>query len=268
MHVEMRRRHLFSRRTRRGALAVGAVSLLASCGGGGDGSTTSDDVTGTVRVFAAASLTDVMDELARDFEEAEPGVDVEINVAGSSTLREQILEGAPADVFAAASHDVVEPLREGGEISMPSQVFAANSLVIATPAGNPGGVVGVESFADDDLLLGACAPGVPCGDLAATAFDLAGVEAALDTEEPNVRALLTKISSGDLDAGLVYATDVAAHNGDVELIPLPVGIEAINEYPVAVLDRAANPAAAEAFVDFLVAEPGRSLLAVHGFEVP
>jgi molybdate transport system substrate-binding protein len=225
----------------------------------------SDDV---LLVFAAASLADAMEDLAAEFETVDPGVEVDINVAGSSSLREQILAGAPADVFAAASPDVVKPLREAGEVSTRGVVFATNSLVVGVPSGNPGDVTGLESFTDGDLLLGACAPGVPCGDLAAEAFGLAEIDPALDTEEPNVRALLSKIRSGDLDAGLVYVTDVEGSDGEVESLALPEGAAASNPYPAVVLDRADDADAAEAFVDFLLSEAAQRILAEHGFGGP
>jgi molybdate transport system substrate-binding protein len=225
----------------------------------------SDDV---LLVFAAASLADVMEELEGEFEAARPGVDVEVNVAGSSSLREQILAGAPADVFAAASIDTVEPLREAGEVTGTGTVFATNSLVVGVPSGNPGEVVGLESFTDGGLLLGACAPGVPCGDLASEAFRRAGIDPALDTEEPNVRSLLSKLRSGDLDAGLVYATDVEASAGAVEARPLPAAAAVSTEYPVVVLDGTDDPEEARAFADFLVSDAARRILGDHGFGVP
>ena len=262
--MQHRRRRRLPRHGVRWPAAITAVTLLAGCGGDG-AMGESDDV---LLVFAAASLADAMEDLATEFEATDDGTDVDINVAGSSSLREQILAGAPADVFAAASPEVVEPLRQAGEVSTPGVVFATNSLVVGVPSGNPGDVTGLESFTDGDLLLGACAPGVPCGDLAAEAFALAGIDPALDTEEPNVRALSAKIRSGDLDAGLVYVTDVEASDGDLELLALPEAAAVSNRYHAVVLDRTGDVDEAEAFVDFLLSEPAQRILAEHGFGGP
>ncbi len=240
-------------------VVAGSALALASCGNSEGGQD-------RVAVFAAASLSDAFADVALAFESSNPGIDVQLNLAGSSTLREQILQGAPADVFASANESNMAALDAAGELATAPQRFAANRLQIAVPAGNPAQVSGLEDFGNDDLLLGLCAQGVPCGDLARQALADAGVQPSVDTDEPSVRALLTKVSAGELDAGLVYVTDVLAAAGDVEAVQI-VGADVRAVYPIASLANAPNPQGAEAFVRFVLSAEGQAILAEHGFEV-
>lgn len=254
------------RRAGRAALAVlGLVGLAAgpvtACGGDGGAG-------GTVTVFAAASLTDAFDQVAAAFEEANPGITVELNYAGSSSLRDQILAGAPADVFAAADTAAMDAVVDGDAVAGDPAVFATNEMQIAVPAGNAAGVEGLDDLGDEGLLVGLCAPEVPCGQLGREVLAGAGVTPAPDTEEPDVRSLLTKVAGGELDAGLVYATDVRAAGGDVEGIEIPEGRNVVAEYPIAPLAESGDAAAARAFVDFVLAGSGQEALAAHGFGPP
>lgn len=243
-----------------------AAVVLAGCArsGGGPG----NDAGAEVLVSAAASLTDAFAAVAAAFEEAHPGVRVVLNLAGSSTLREQILEGAPADVFASANTSNMEAVVEGGEVANAPEIFAHNLLQIAVPQDNPAGISGLEDFARQDLLIGLCAEDVPCGDFARQALAKAGVVPAVDTNEPDVRALLTKIEVGELDAGITYVTDVASTGGKVEGVDIPPSENVVAEYPIAVLADAPNPEGARAFVDFILSSAGRGLLAEYGFASP
>jgi molybdate transport system substrate-binding protein len=255
---------------RSGTLILTAVLVLAACS---TGDAAGDDTdrggrTGTVLVFAAASLTDSFEEIGTAFEAANPGVEVELNVGPSSGLREQILEGAPADVFASADEANMDELVDAGRIDGTPSVFAENVVEIAVPAGNPGGVTDLGSLADDGLLVGLCAEGVPCGELARETLIAAGVEASVDTEEPDVRSLLTKLAAGELDAGVVYRTDVLAAGGSVDGIEVPAGVAAMTRYPIAVVDDAPNPDVATAFVAFVTGAEGRRRLASAGFGEP
>ena len=255
---------------RRLPVALLWATLVGVCACGDDGAADRSDgaasgLDGTITVFAAASLTDAFGEAADAFEEANPAVTVELNQAGSSALREQILAGAPADVFAPANPSNMDQLAEAGETAGEAVVVAHNSLQIVVPAGNPGGVEDLEDFADDDLLIGLCAVEVPCGDLGRAVLADAGVTPAPDTEEPDVRSLLTKVASGDLDAGIVYVTDVVAAGDDVEGIDIPAEVNVVAEYPVAALAGAGEPEIAGAFVDFLLSEDGQAILTSHGF---
>jgi molybdate transport system substrate-binding protein len=279
----MRRAHL-----------VGLVVVLVACAGGADDSTTTagaeatttttapDTTTteaaittaaagleGELLISAAASLTDAFAEVEAVFEEANPGVDVILNLGPSSGLREAILEGAPADVFASANTSNMDQVAEAGEVAGEAEIFATNLLQIAVPAGNPGGVSGLEDFAREELLIGLCAEDVPCGDFGRQALENAGVTPALDTNEPDVRALLTKIESDELDAGIVYVTDVlSSPPGEVEGIEIPADVNVVAEYPIAVLASAPDPDAAAAWVEFVLSDDGQAILTSYGFTSP
>jgi molybdate transport system substrate-binding protein len=200
------------------------------------------------------------------FEAVNPEIDVLLNFASSSTLREQILEGAPVDVYASANTANMDLViaASGAEEGV---TFVTNSLQIAVPEGNPGGIVGLEAFSDPDLLIGLCVAGVPCGDFGREALRRAGVVPELDTEEPDVRALLTKIESGELDAGITYATDVASSEA-VEGVEIPEEFNVVAEYPIAVLANAPHPRQAEAFLKFVLSEEGQAILQSYGFGSP
>lgn len=236
------------------------VAVACTPEGGGRAST-------DVSVFAAASLTDAFADLAEAFVDAHPDIEVDLNLAGSSSLAQQVLAGAPADVFASASPATMDVVVAEGAASSPV-AFATNPLQIVVPAGNPGGVTGLADFERDELLLGLCAAEVPCGELARRALDAAGVTPAHDTDEPDVRALLAKVVHGELDAALVYRTDVLAEGDAVEGIALPTGVEVTARYPIAVLTGAPAPDAAAAFVGFVLSDEGQAILSAHGFGRP
>ena len=245
---------------RRYVMMLVAVALcLGACAASGDEE---------LLVSAAASLTDAFGEVEVAFEAAHPGVEVLLNMAGSSTLRQQIVEGAAADVFASADSSNMDQVVAAGEVDRAPRIFAANRLQIAVPAGNPAGVTGLEDFADEDLLLGLCAAGLPCGDLALTVLANAGVTPAVDTHEPDVRALLTKIETGELDAGLTYVTDVIASGGAVHGIDIPDRRNATTDYHIASLLSASDPATAAAFVAFVLSPEGQAILNRYGFTSP
>lgn len=244
-----------------GWIGVGlALSLATACA--------SEDDSTSVIVSAAASLTDAFAAIESAFEEANPGVDVVLNLGGSSTLREQILEGAPADVFASANLSNMDQVVEAGAVAGEPRIFVRNLLQIAVPPGNPGGVTGLIDFGRDELLIGLCAEGVPCGEFAREALDAAGVVPATDTNEPDVRALLTKIEAGELDAGITYVSDVVSAGGSVEGIDIPEAENVVAVYPIAVLAEAASPGESEDFVDFVLSAVGQAILVEHGFAAP
>ncbi|MGY1763015.1 molybdate ABC transporter substrate-binding protein [Geodermatophilus sp. SYSU D00779] len=256
-------------------LPVAAALVLTACGGTSDdapaapaGSSPADDApSGTLTVFAAASLTDVFTDLGEQFEAEHPGLDVQFNFAGSSALATQLAQGAPADVFASANEAQMAVVTDAGLADDP-QVFAANVLQIAVPAGNPAGVTGLADLAREDLTIAVCAPQVPCGAAAEDVLAAAGVAAAPDTLEEDVRAALTKVELGEVDAALVYTTDVTAAGDAVEGIDVPEAEQAVNDYPIAVLADAPNPEAAAAFVTLVRAEEGQQALADAGFRTP
>ncbi|HEU4917191.1 MAG TPA: molybdate ABC transporter substrate-binding protein [Acidimicrobiia bacterium] len=245
------------------------ISLASvACNGGRDDVASASDFQGELLVSAAASLTDAFSEIESGFEEAHPDVDVILNLAASSALREQILEGAPADVFAAANISNMEQVADAGEVTGEAEIFATNLLQIAVPAGNEAGVTGPDDFANEDLLIGLCAEDVPCGEFGREALASAGVTPAIDTDEPDVRALLTKIEVGELDAGITYVTDVMSAGGAVEGVNIPVEDNVVAEYPIATLAGAPHPEAASAFVEFVLSDQGQAILSAHGFSSP
>lgn len=252
------------------AIGVLTAMTLASCGGPsqteGLSSTGSADEE-TITVFAAASLTESFTEIAATFESKHPGIDVEYNFAGSSTLARQLERGAPADVFASANQQQMGNVVDAGLAADPA-TFTTNKLRIATPAGNPAGIDGLEDFADEEKTVALCAEQVPCGAAAQEAFDAAGVEPSADTLEQDVKAVLTKVSLGEADAGLVYVTDVAAAGGEVEGLDFPEAGAAVNEYTIAAMEQAPHRKAAKAFVEYVQSPQGQRILGQFGFMAP
>lgn len=244
------------------ALLMALVVVLAACGDDGG------SVEGELLVSAAASLTDAFADVEAAFEDANPDVDVVLNLGSSSSLREQILEGAPADVFASANTSNMDQVVEAGEVEGEPEIFVRNLLQIAVPSGNPAGVTGLEDFGRDELLIGLCAEEVPCGDFAREALANAGVTPAIDTNEPDVRALLTKVEVGELDAGITYVTDVSSTGGTVDGVDIPDDQNVVASYPIAALTNAPNPEAAAAFVAFVLSDEGQAILAEYGFAAP
>lgn len=234
--------------------------LISGCSG-------SDDRQ-VLLVSAAASLTDAVGAVERAFEETHPDVDVVLNLAGSSSLREQILGGAPADVFASANMENMEQVQTAGLVAGEPRVFARNQLQIAVPPGNPAGISGLADFGDEALFLGLCATGVPCGDFARAVLAAAGIDPAVDTNEPDVRSLLTKIEAGELDAGITYVTDVVSSGGSVEGIVIPDDVNVVADYSVAVLSDATRPEISDEFVGFLLSAEGSEILSGFGFSSP
>ena len=252
---------------RGGSARAGFGALLLAWAVAGAGCGAGDDSRREVLVAAASSLSGVFAELAEEFERTRPGVKVTLNLAGSGLLREQILAGAPADMFAPADPAAMEAVAGAGRLSSPARVFARNRMTVAVPAGNPAGIAGLPDLARPELLIGLCDASVPCGEYAEQVLQAAGAAAAADTREPNARALLTKISAGELDAGIVYATDAAADRG-VESLAIPDRFNRTARYPIAALKGASHPQAAADFTDFVLSGAGRRILADHGFIVP
>jgi molybdate transport system substrate-binding protein len=217
-------------------------------------------------VSAAASLADGFAAIEVAYEMAHPEVDVVVNLAGSAALREQVLAGAPTEVLAVANQATMSDIANGGLLRGPAQAFASNRLAIAVPPGNPAGIGGLDDFARSELLLGLCAPGVPCGDLARAALESAGVAPEVDTNEPNVRALLTKIELGDLDAGIVYVTDVMAR--PVDSVAVPEAHNQVATYPIAILAGSRDESLAADFVAFVLSTEGAEILTDLGFGIP
>ncbi len=230
------------------------------------GSNTSG-VTGRITVFAAASLTDAFEDIAEDFESANPRAQVEFNFAASSTLAHQINEGAPADVFASASPATMKTVTDAGSADGDPVVFVRNQLVIAVETGNPLGIKGLEDLTRPGVTVALCAEQVPCGAAAKTAIDASGLTITPVSFEENVRAALSKVSLGEVDAALVYATDATIADS-VDAVEFSESAEAINDYPVVVLSDAPNKLGGQAFVAWVRSPDGAAVLAGYGFQRP
>jgi molybdate transport system substrate-binding protein len=227
----------------------------------------SSGVTGTVNVFAAASLTEAFRQIGKDFEAANPGTKATFNFAGSPALATQINEGAPADIFAAASPATMNAVTDAGNAEGTPVVFVRNRLVIAVAKGNPTGITGLSDLTRPDLKIALCAEQVPCGAATKKALDAAKVTLKPVTLEQDVKAALSKVKLGEVDAALVYRTDAKASTADVDGIEFPESADAINDYPIVVLKSAPNKAGAQAFLAF-VQSRGRAVLTAAGFQVP
>ena len=258
-------------------LLIGALVVLglaaASCGEDDAASARSTTgsasaVTGDITVFAAASLTDAFTELGEAFEAANPGATVTFSFAGSSDLVAQIDEGAPADVFASADQSNMAKLTEvGGNAGEPA-VFATNQLEIITAAGNPEGITAVADLADPDLVVVTCAVEVPCGRYSHELFTNAGVAVTPRSFEENVKGVVNKVTLGEADAGIVYATDVLAAGDRAAGVEIPADINVEAQYPIVATAGAAQPETAEAFIDLVLGPDGQAILAGYGFSGP
>jgi molybdate transport system substrate-binding protein len=253
------------------ALAATVALTLAGCGDDTPAASSSSDspssaasLSGTINVFAAASLTESFTQIGKDFEAVHPGVKVTFNFAGSSALAQQINQGAPADVFASAAPKNMDQVTDKNSPT----TFVTNTLEIAVPPGNPGKITGLKDFADKSKKIALCAPQVPCGAASETVFKAAGITPQPDSLEQDVKAALTKVSLGEVDASLVYKTDVQAAKGKVEGIEFPEAGEAVNKYPIATLTKAPNADGAKAFVDYVLSDKGKAVLTAAGFATP
>ena len=216
-------------------------------------------------MFAAASLTEVFTTLGRRFEAGHPGTRVVLSFGGSSALAQQISEGAPADVFAAADTRTMRTVVAAGLARGSPRVFGHNRLEIAVPAGNPAGVTGLPDLIRPNVKVALCAPQVPCGAAAAAAFAAAGVMPRPVTLEKDVKAVLTKVGLGEVDAGIVYHTDIRSAAGVVTGVEFPEADRAGNDYAIAVLTTGRNSGAGQVFVDYVCGPVGQQILTAAGF---
>jgi molybdate transport system substrate-binding protein len=245
--------------------AVAALALVAACGDDDDSTGSS----GAVTVFAAASLTDAFTEIGDAYMIANPDAEVTFNFAASSELATQINEGgAPADVFASADQSNMTRLTDAGNNGSDPVVFATNLLEIIVEPGNPQAITGVADLANDDLITVVCAPQVPCGKYARQIFDAAGVTVTPASLEENVRAVVTKVTAGEADAGIVYKTDVTAAGDEADGVEIPADINVVAEYPIALTQAASNPEAAQTFIEFVLSVAGQAMLNEFGFLPP
>ncbi|MBD0675548.1 molybdate ABC transporter substrate-binding protein [Streptomyces sp. CBMA156] len=276
--------------TRRLTVAVAAVLALGlgvtacgSDGGKSSGSTASSDgsaapsaagsggvpkASGTVTVFAAASLKETFTDLGKKFEAANPGSKVTFNFGGSSGLATSINSGAPADVFAAASPATMKTVTDAGGAAGQPTTFVRNALTIAVPKGNPKHIAGLKDLTASGVKVALCAKEVPCGAAAQTALKAAAVDLTPVTLEQDVKGALTKVELGEVDASLVYRTDVRADAAKIDGVDFPEADKAVNDYPIAALAKAPNKDGAAAFVAYVQSPEAKQVLTAAGFQAP
>ena len=255
------------------ACAASAVLVLAACGSSVGGSSSgasaaSGKPSGQLVVFAATSLTDAFAKIGAQFEKANPGVTVKFNYDGSSTLATQITQGAPADVFASAAPANMSTVTDGGDAAGTPQVFTRNTAEIMVEKGNPLHVESVKDLADDKIKVAVCAPEVPCGALAQEVFKNAGVTVRPVSEETNVGGVVTKVTLGEVDAGVVYVTDVKENESKASGVTIPADQNSITDYPIVQVKGAPNVTAAKAFISYVLGPDGQKVLASFGFLPP
>ncbi len=245
------------------------VLLGTSAAGCGSGPQGADGSTGTtLTVYAASSLTSTFTELGKRFEASHDGVEVSFSFGGSSDLVAQIDQGAPADVFASADTATMDTAVAAGAVEGDPVGFASNTLEIAVPPDNPARVTSLQDLAEPATRVVVCAPEVPCGAATQKVEEASKVDIEPVSEEQAVTDVLTKVESGEADAGLVYVTDVQAAGDEVEGVTFPESSAAVNTYPIAALKDSRNAGLAKQFVDLVTGSDGRSVLADAGFAKP
>lgn len=253
-------------------VAVGAVTalLLAGCSaqtnpGGAMRTASAPTLSGAIVVDAASSLTGTFDSVAAAFEKVNPNVTVAFNYGGSGTLVAAIIAGAPVDVFAAASPATMATLTTAKLNAAIPQIFVKNELEIAVPKGNPGKITGLKDFADASKKIALCDPAQPCGAASQAVFTAEKITAAPDTLAPDVKSALNLVATDEVDAAIVYHTDVLAAGSQVQGLEFPEARDFIVSYPIAAVTGSQNAKAASAFVKFVLGAKAQAILAKAGF---
>ncbi|MGW7424254.1 molybdate ABC transporter substrate-binding protein [Streptomyces sp. NPDC054813] len=271
-----------ARRTRRtlqvAGAAVAALLALSACSSSDDDSsaTTKSDtsssaspkLSGSITVFAAASLKESFTVLKADFEKAHPGTKVNFSFGGSDTLAAQITSGAPADVFAAASPKTMAIVTDKKDTATTPATFVRNQLEIATLPGNPDKVASLKDLTKSSLKVVLCDKTVPCGAAAQKALDASKLKLTPVSYEEDVKSALNKVVLKEADAAVVYKTDVKAAGDKVEGVEFPESADAINDYPITLLKNAPNPTVAKAFIALVQSAEGQQVLNQAGFLKP
>lgn len=248
--------------TRRLAACAAAVVLTAAVT-----SACSSTKTTTLTVYAAASLTGSFTQLGHAFEQAHPHTKVVFNFGASSTLATSITNGAHADVFASAAVKNMQSVISAGDAAT-SATFANNVLEIAVPPSNPKHIASIADLAKPGVKVAECDPAVPCGVVAAKVLSNAGVTVSAVSREADVKSTLAKVQLGEVDAGLVYVTDVQAAGTKVAGVAIPAAVNANTEYPIAVLAHSKHASLAQLFVDLVTSPAGQLVLHEAGFAAP
>ncbi|MDQ0989689.1 molybdate ABC transporter substrate-binding protein [Streptomyces sp. V3I7] len=257
---------------------VAALIALSACSSHNDASSKPDSsasasaksqkLSGTVTVFAAASLKESFTKLGAEFEKQHPGTKVTFNFAGSDALAASITGGAPADVFAAASPKTMATVTDAKDATGAPATFVRNQLEIATLPGNPDKVSSLKDLTKSGLKVVLCDKTVPCGAAAQKALDASGLELTPASYEQDVKSALTKVELKEADAAVVYKTDVKAAAGKVAGVEFPESAKAINDYPIAQLKHGPNPEASKAFIELVQSPEGQKVLSGAGFLKP
>jgi molybdate transport system substrate-binding protein len=252
-------------------LAAVALAGCSSSSSGGAASTaspaSSSASTASITVFAAASLTGTFTQLGKQFEAANPGDKVTFSFGPSSGLATQITNGAPADVFASAAPASMEQVVTAGDASNP-QDFAKNIMEVAVPPSNPANVKSVNNLAKKSVKVALCQPQVPCGVVAAEVFKNAGITVKPVTLEADVKSVLAQVELNEVDAGMVYVTDVQAAGSKVKGVKIPADDNASTLYPIATISKSSHLSVAQAFVAYVLSPAGQQVLSAAGFEKP
>lgn len=254
-----------------GAIAAALLALAGCSSGPAAGSAASGGdgkISGSVTVFAAASLKESFTALGERFEKEHPGTDVTFSFGGSDSLAAGITNGAPADVFAAAGTTTMKIVTDHGDVSGRPAVFARNRLTIATLPGNPHRITALKDLTRPGLKVVLCDRTVPCGAAARTALDAGRVSLTPVSYERDVKSALTKVVLKEADAAVVYRTDVRAAGDKVDGVEFPESAKAVNDCPIALLKDTPRPAAAKAFIALVRSAEGRKALAAAGFRTP
>ncbi|MGL4174005.1 MAG: molybdate ABC transporter substrate-binding protein [Actinomycetota bacterium] len=244
------------------ATLVGLVISLASCGKRNEARDEEPSI--RLRVAAASSLTETFTTLKATFEREHPDVDVVLTLGPSPQLATQVSQGAPVDVLAVAGPEVMDIVVQSGDVQVPT-IFAQNTMALVIPAANPARISRAPDIARPDVRAAICQASVPCGRIAAEVLRRNGIQLNKPTEEADVKAVLTKVRLGEVDAGLVYRTDARAAGSDVRVVPLPGSSEVFTTYPIAVITAAAEPVLAQQFVDLVRSDVGRAIFTQAGF---
>lgn len=254
----MRRSRVLSPMTRAAAIMIVLPAVMTTA------CAQQDVDVATVTVLAAASLTESFTEIREAFQEANPDIEVEISFGPSSGLVSQVLEGVDADVLATANTATMEQAVQGGSVQQPV-TFATNSLTVAVPAGNPAGIDDFADLARPGVLVAVCDPRVPCGDAAQQVMAASGLPIEPVTYELDVKAVLAKVILDEVDAGMVYVTDVVAAGSRVREVMIPADISESLSYPIASIVDAPQDGVGQRFIDFVLGEQAQSILAADGF---
>ena len=250
-----------------GLAAVAAAGCSSSSSSSTPSTSSSAPATGTITVFAASSLTEAFTKIAQQFEAAHKGDTVKFSFGPSSGLEAQITSGAPADVFASASTKTMQDVVSAGDASNP-QNFAKNIMEVAVPPNNPAKVTSVNDLAKKSVKVALCQPQVPCGEVAAEVFKNVGITVKPVTQQPDVKSVLTQVETNNVDAGMVYVTDVMAAGSKVKGVTIPASDNASTLYPIATISNSKNKSIAQAFVNYVLSPAGQQVLTAAGFEKP